>query len=181
METIVQPAGLPRHDTKPLPVAAALTALGIVYGDIGTSPLYAFKQAALASGALTPQTILGLISLILWTLILIVALKYAILIMRADNHGEGGVMAILALLDVRRAPPGSLRAGLLTVGLIGAALLYNRQLAAKPSVLNWLPVSGAEEQFEPDRRNDKQIDAGDVGGVIAQESLPTRRARAMTP
>jgi KUP system potassium uptake protein len=124
METIVQPAGLPRHDTKPLPVAAALTALGIVYGDIGTSPLYAFKQAALASGALTPQTILGLISLILWTLILIVALKYAILIMRADNHGEGGVMAILALLDVRRAPPGSLRAGLLTVGLIGAALLY---------------------------------------------------------
>ena len=68
-----------------------------------------------------------------------------------------------------------------TVGLIGAALLYNRQLAAKPSVLNWLPVSGAEEQFEPDRRNDKQIDAGDVGGVIAQESLPARRARAMTP
>jgi KUP system potassium uptake protein len=124
METIVQPAGLPRHDTKPLPVAAALTALGIVYGDIGTSPLYAFKQAALASGALTPQTIMGLISLILWTLILIVALKYAVLIMRADNHGEGGVMAILALLDVRRAPPGSLRAGLLTVGLIGAALLY---------------------------------------------------------
>jgi KUP system potassium uptake protein len=124
METIVQPAGLPRHDTKPLPAAAALTALGIVYGDIGTSPLYAFKQAALASGALTPQTIMGLISLILWTLILIVALKYAILIMRADNHGEGGVMAIVALLDVRRAPPGSLRAGLLVVGLIGAALLY---------------------------------------------------------
>jgi KUP system potassium uptake protein len=124
METIVQPTALPRHDAKPLATAAALTALGIVYGDIGTSPLYAFKQAAQASGALSPETILGVVSLILWTVILIVSLKYAILIMRADNHGEGGIMAILALLDVRRARRGSLRASLLVVGLIGAALLY---------------------------------------------------------
>jgi KUP system potassium uptake protein len=122
--TLQSTAALPRHDVKPLAAAAALTALGIVYGDIGTSPLYAFKQAAQASGAPTPETILGVVSLILWTLILIVSLKYAILIMRADNHGEGGIMAILALLDVRRAPRGSLRASLLLVGLVGAALLY---------------------------------------------------------
>src|SRR5689334_5148362 len=124
METTLQPTALSRHDTRPLPAAAALVALGIVYGDIGTSPLYAFKQAAQAGGALSPDTILGVASLILWTLILVVSLKYAILIMRADNHGEGGIMALLALLDVRRATRGSWRASLLIIGLIGAALLY---------------------------------------------------------
>ena len=60
----------------------------------------------------------------MWTLILVVSLKYAILIMRADNHGEGGIVALPALLDVRRAPAKSWRASLLIVGLIGAALLY---------------------------------------------------------
>jgi KUP system potassium uptake protein len=68
---------------------------------------------------------MGVVSVILWSLILIVAVKYAILIMRADNRGEGGIVALLALLDVRHAPPGSLRASLLIVGLIGAALLYS--------------------------------------------------------
>jgi KUP system potassium uptake protein len=124
MESTAQPAALPRHDTRQLPAGAALTALGIVYGDIGTSPLYAFKQAAQAGGTLSPETILGVASLILWTLILIVSLKYAILIMRADNHGEGGIVALLALLDVRSAPRGSWRASLLIIGLVGAALLY---------------------------------------------------------
>src|SRR5689334_8913774 len=124
METTLGPAALPRHDTRPVPAAAALVALGIVYGDIGTSPLYAFKQAAQAGGTLSPDTILGVASLILWTLILVVSLKYAILIMRADNHGEGGIVALLALLDVRRARRGSWRASLLIIGLVGAALLY---------------------------------------------------------
>jgi KUP system potassium uptake protein len=108
----------------PSAAAMALVALGVVYGDIGTSPLYALKQAAQAGGTLSPETIMGVVSLILWSLILIVSLKYAILIVRADNHGEGGIVALLALLDVRHAPPGSLRASLLIVGLIGAALLY---------------------------------------------------------
>jgi KUP system potassium uptake protein len=90
MASTLQAAALSRHDTKQLPAAAALVALGIVYGDIGTSPLYAFKQAAQAGGTLSPDTILGVASLILWTLIVIVSLKYAILILRADNHGEGG-------------------------------------------------------------------------------------------
>src|SRR6516225_2332279 len=124
MSRTLQAAGLGWHDVRPLPAAAALAALGIVYGDIGTSPLYALKQAAAAGVTLSSETVIGIVSLILWTLILIVSFKYAILIMRADNHGEGGIVALLALLDVRRAPAKSWRASLLIVGLIGAALLY---------------------------------------------------------
>ncbi len=107
-----------------IPAAAALTALGVVYGDIGTSPLYALKQAADSGGALSPATVFGIVSLIFWALVLVVSLKYAILILRADNRGEGGIVAMLALLDARHARAGSWRASLLTVGLVGAALLY---------------------------------------------------------
>ena len=101
-----------------------MTALGVVYGDIGTSPLYGLKQAVDAGGGPTPEAVVGVVSLIFWALILVVGLKYAILILRADNHGEGGIVALLALLDARHAPRGSPRASLLVVGLIGAALLY---------------------------------------------------------
>ena len=103
----------------------ALAALGIVYGDIGTSPLYALKAAVQAAGgASTAATIVGVVSLLFWSLILIVSIKYAILILQADNHGEGGVVAMLALLNARDAKPGTAGAGLLVVGLVGAALLY---------------------------------------------------------
>src|SRR5690242_11844665 len=110
-----------------LPVAATLGALGVVYGDIGTSPLYALKEAAKAAapGATPgPDDVLGVVSLIFWALILIISIKYALLILRADNRGEGGIVAMLALLSARNAQPGTWRAHLLVVGLIGAALLY---------------------------------------------------------
>src|SRR5258705_4082420 len=113
--------------TKGLPIVATLGALGVVYGDIGTSPLYALKEAARAAahgGPLAPEAILGVVSLILWALILIISIKYALLILRADNRGEGGIVALLALLSARNARPGTWRAQLLVVGLIGAALLY---------------------------------------------------------
>jgi len=113
--------------TSALPLTATLGALGVVYGDIGTSPLYALKEAAKAAangGALSHDAILGVASLILWALILIISIKYAMLIMRADNRGEGGIVALLALLSARNAQPGTWRAQLLIVGLIGAALLY---------------------------------------------------------
>jgi KUP system potassium uptake protein len=113
--------------TKGLPIAGTLGALGIVYGDIGTSPLYALKEAAKAAahgGPLTSDAILGVVSLILWALILIISVKYALLILRADNRGEGGILALLALLSARNARPGTWRAQLLIVGLVGAALLY---------------------------------------------------------
>src|SRR5713226_164292 len=110
-----------------LPLPATLGALGVVYGDIGTSPLYALKEAAKAAahgGPLIPEAILGVVSLILWALILIISVKYALLILRADNRGEGGIVALLALLSARNARPGTWRAQLLIVGLVGAALLY---------------------------------------------------------
>jgi KUP system potassium uptake protein len=124
MAEILQTAVSPRQNPQRQSAVAALAALGVVYGDIGTSTLYGLKQAAEAGGASTPDTVMGIVSVILWSLILIVALKYAILILRADNHGEGGIVALLALLDARHAPRGSWRASLLIVGLIGAALLY---------------------------------------------------------
>jgi len=110
-----------------LPAAATLGALGVVYGDIGTSPLYALKEAAKAAthgGPLTNEAVLGVVSLILWALILIISIKYALLILRADNRGEGGIVALLALLHARHAQAGTWRAKLLVVGLVGAALLY---------------------------------------------------------
>ena len=106
---------------------ATLGALGVVYGDIGTSPLYALREAARAAargGTIMPDAVMGIVSLILWALILIISIKYALLILRADNHGEGGIVALLALLSARNAEPGTWRAGLLVVGLVGAALLY---------------------------------------------------------
>ena len=122
-------AGMPKRSGM-VQATATLGALGVVYGDIGTSPLYALKEAARAAahhagtGMVTPDAVLGIVSLILWALILIISLKYALLILRADNHGEGGIVALLALLSARNAEPGTWRAGLLVVGLVGAALLY---------------------------------------------------------
>ena len=120
------PVATSGHSSQ-LRAAATIGALGVVYGDIGTSPLYALKEAAKAAthgGPLTPDAVLGVVSLILWALILIISLKYALLILRADNRGEGGIVALLALLSARNARPGTWRAQLLIVGLIGAALLY---------------------------------------------------------
>jgi KUP system potassium uptake protein len=101
--------------------------MGIVFGDIGTSPLYALKEAAKAAssgGAVSPAAVLGIVSLIFWSLIVVISIKYAILIMRADNHGEGGILALLALISPRRARQSRRRAIMVTVGLVGAALLY---------------------------------------------------------
>src|SRR4051812_15857948 len=124
---VPSPPAIAAGHPNPLPLTATIGALGVVYGDIGTSPLYALKEAAKAAahgGALTSGAVLGVVSLILWALILIISLKYALLILRADNRGEGGIVAMLALLSARNARPGTWRAQLLIVGLIGAALLY---------------------------------------------------------
>ena len=106
---------------------ATLGALGVVYGDIGTSPLYALREAAKAASGEsmpTPEAVLGTVSLITWSLIVIISLKYAVLMLRADNRGEGGIVALLAVLRVRRARPRTWRSAVLILGLVGAALLY---------------------------------------------------------
>jgi len=106
---------------------AALTCMGVVFGDIGTSPLYALSVAVKATatdGQISPQAILGIVSLIFWSLIVVISIKYAILIMRADNHGEGGILALLALVSPRRAKQNKWRAIMVVIGLVGATLLY---------------------------------------------------------
>src|SRR6516165_5113327 len=106
---------------------AALACMGVVFGDIGTSPLYALSVAVKATstnGQISPDAVLGVVSLIFWSLIIVISIKYAILIMRADNHGEGGILALLALVSPRRAKQSRLRAIMVVIGLIGATLLY---------------------------------------------------------
>jgi KUP system potassium uptake protein len=101
--------------------------MGVVFGDIGTSPLYALSVAVKATatdGQISPQAILGIVSLIFWSLIVVISIKYAILIMRADNHGEGGILALLALVSPRRAKQNRWRAIMVVIGLVGATLLY---------------------------------------------------------
>jgi KUP system potassium uptake protein len=99
-------------------------ALGVVYGDIGTSPLYTVKQCFQAMGGVTPSAIYGVLSLITWALIVVVTLKYITVIMRADNRGEGGILALTALaLRVPRAGT-KLHWWILAAGLLGAALFY---------------------------------------------------------
>lgn len=104
-----------------------LGALGIVYGDIGTSPLYAFKECFHSHYGLAPShgNVLGVLSLILWSLIVVVTIKYLVFIMRADNRGEGGVLALMALVSHSRAERGRGERWLLVaLGIFGAALLY---------------------------------------------------------
>ncbi len=103
-----------------LPVLA-LSALGIVFGDIGTSPLYTFKTIlGAAEGASEPATVLGMLSLVLWTLFIIPSIKYVSFAMRVDNDGEGGILALMALLGVKKQH----RPAIVAVGLFGAALIY---------------------------------------------------------
>jgi KUP system potassium uptake protein len=107
----------------------SLAALGIVYGDIGTSPLYALQQCFTSktfSIDPTAENVYGVLSLIVWLLVLVVAIKYIVFIMRADNRGEGGILALMALIlqQERRSTDSKRRSLLIVLGLFGAALLY---------------------------------------------------------
>jgi len=106
--------------------AATLGAIGVVYGDIGTSPLYTVKEVfAPATGvALTPENLIGAVSVIFWALMLVVTLKYVTLILRADNRGEGGALALTALAAQAVADRPRLRLALLSLGVFGATLFY---------------------------------------------------------
>ncbi|MFN2425308.1 MAG: potassium transporter Kup [Candidatus Binatia bacterium] len=105
--------------------ALVLGALGVVFGDIGTSPLYAFRECFAHHGfTVTPPEVLGLLSIIVWALIIVVTVKYLFFVMRADNHGEGGILSLMTLVvpPDRRRIKGNTR--WVAVGLLGAALLY---------------------------------------------------------
>jgi KUP system potassium uptake protein len=123
----------------------ALTALGVVYGDIGTSPLYALRECFSGLHAIdpTPANIFGVLSLIFWALIVIITIKYIVFILRADNHGEGGILALTALATpVRRLEP-SQRRWLVLLGVFGAALLYGDGIIT-PAISVLSAVEGLE-------------------------------------
>jgi KUP system potassium uptake protein len=114
------------HGHKSSTAALTLGALGVVFGDIGTSPLYALKECFHASHGipLTHDSVLGILSLIFWSITAIVSLKYIAFIMRADNNGEGGIMALLALTLRSEHKQPRQRLGLIIIGLFGAALFF---------------------------------------------------------
>ena len=105
--------------------ALLIGSIGVVYGDIGTSPLYALREAVVAasgpSGVAQPQAVLGVVSLILWALIIVVTLKYVLILLRADNHGEGGTLALMALAQ-RAVTKGA--SAIVLLGIVSGALFY---------------------------------------------------------
>src|SRR2546429_6963328 len=107
---------------RPATVSAGPLELGIVYGDLGTSPLYTLQTMMHIMGdQFTPEVALGSLSLIFWALIITISIKYCLMVMRADNHGEGGILALMTLTGARWAGRGR---WLIIMGLFGAALIY---------------------------------------------------------
>jgi KUP system potassium uptake protein len=139
--------GTPDRATSSLPVAA-LAALGVVFGDIGTSPLYTLKTVlALTGERPDPSVTLGVLSLVIWTLIVVTSIKYVSVAMRINNDGEGGILALMALLGVKREQ----RPVIVAVGLFGAALIYGDG-AITPAISVLSAVEGlaiAVPTFEP--------------------------------
>jgi KUP system potassium uptake protein len=119
----------------------SLAALGIVYGDIGTSPIYTLRECFLGDPehtvAVNSANVLGVLSLIFWSLLIVISVKYLVFILRADNRGEGGILALMALVSPSHDPTSSVRKGVILLGLFGAALLYaNGMLTPAITVLS---------------------------------------------
>ena len=124
----------------------AVAALGVVYGDIGTSPLYALREAFHGPHGIpvTPDNVMGVLSLVFWSLVLVVTIKYHIVIIRADNKGEGGVVALMALVNGSRVARGlSPRKIMVVLGIFGAALIY-ADGALTPAISVMSAVEGLE-------------------------------------
>jgi KUP system potassium uptake protein len=129
------------------PLKIAVAALGVVYGDIGTSPLYALRECFLAPHGVgvTPENVLGVLSLFFWSLTLVVVVKYLTFVLRADNDGEGGILALLALL---KRKGGQLPPVLALFGIFGAALLYgDGMITPAISVLSAVEGLGVATHF----------------------------------
>lgn len=122
----------------------ALTALGVVYGDIGTSPLYVMKES-LHKGhvAIEPMAIYGILSMIFWALIIVVSIKYCLLILKADNKGEGGILALTGLVTPEHEKAQWKRRYLIRLGLLGTALLYGDGMIT-PAISVLSAVEGLE-------------------------------------
>jgi KUP system potassium uptake protein len=139
----------PSSDEPDQPFALlALAVLGVVYGDIGTSPIYALREsfAGAHSLDLTRGNVLGVLSLVFWTLVLVVSLKYIVFMLRADNRGEGGIFALIALLQPDRPDQRSRRRLLILFGVLGACMLYGGAMITPAiSVLSAIEGLGVAE------------------------------------
>src|SRR6266436_4590041 len=128
-----------------------IAALGVVYGDISTSPLYAMRQSLVNFGDMSEHAILGTLSLIVWALMLVVTVKYVLVIMRADNRGEGGLLALTALVLRSTSSRGRQYFWIMAAGLVGAALFYGDGVIT-PAISVLSAVEGlkmATPLFEP--------------------------------
>ncbi|MCB0807267.1 MAG: KUP/HAK/KT family potassium transporter [Bacteroidales bacterium] len=137
---------------KSSPWLTAITVLGVVYGDIGTSPLYALQKGFSGEESVpaVPENILGLLSLIFWALMLIISVKYILYVMRASNENEGGILALMALIEPAHPKDRSRRMWLILIGVFGAALLYGDGMIT-PAISVMSAVEGlkiAEPQME---------------------------------
>ena len=129
----------------------AIATLGVVYGDIGTSPLYAVRQSLIKFGDVSEHAILGALSLIVWALMLVVTVKYVLVIMRADNRGKGGLLALTALVLRSTSSRGRQYFWITAAGLVGAALFYGDGVIT-PAISVLSAVEGlkmATPLFEP--------------------------------
>jgi KUP system potassium uptake protein len=136
----------PRHPTAPL-TSLVIGAIGVVFGDIGTSPLYAFKECIVGEHAVeaTRNNVLGVLSLIVWSLTLVVTVKYLLFVMRADNQGEGGILALLALTPERMRGKGTSIGWVALLVIAGASLLYGDGMIT-PAISVLSAVEGLGEE-----------------------------------
>jgi KUP system potassium uptake protein len=159
----------PASHTKQSTAALALLALGVVYGDIGTSPLYAAKETFDPQHGipLTPENIVGGVSAIFWALTIVVSVKYVSLVLRAGNRGEGGNMALLALATASVRDRPRVQAALLAIGVFGASLFYGDAVLTPA-------ISGVSARVQAVRRAARDRHSG---GAVRDPALRHRRCR----
>ncbi len=133
------------HPTGKRLISLSLLALGVVYGDIGTSPLYAMRECFYGEHAvaLTRANVFGVLSLVFWTLIVVITLKYQVYVLRFDNRGEGGILALMGLIGMRKERRRAMKATLVGMGVFGAALLYGDGMIT-PAISVLSAVEGLE-------------------------------------
>src|SRR5436190_20984385 len=179
MNEIARDIALPADPSAPAHAPASFWALtlgsvGVVYGDIGTSPLYAFREAAVAaseSGPITREVVLGVLSLILWALIVVVTIKYVLVLLRADNNGEGGTLSLTALAT--RAV-GRRTAMVFLLGVIGASMFLGDSVIT-PAISVLSAVEGLKLVTPAFEHSVIPLTIGILIGLFAAQSRGTAR------
>jgi KUP system potassium uptake protein len=168
--------GTAQMKSRQLSGAAVIGAMGVVYGDIGTSPLYALEQSLLAAGPGVPAaaTVLGVLSLIFWSLLVVVTLKYVVLIMRADNEGEGGILSLYALVQRTLTDSNRWQRSLVMLAALGAALFYCDALIT-PAISVLSAVEGVETLNPSMRTAVVPVTLGIIVALFAIQSRGTDR------